>query len=234
MVEGYIIWYDKVNMKNEILSKPIPRTRSQALIVFSRIASFVFHPLFMASLAAFIIYKLWREEFSDKSLPSFQHWFDNVLLFTILLPFASILIFRISGLVLNARMHQPRDRILPLLATMVFYFSIYILFSLSHRIPSLVCSLLLGSFSAIVIIFIVNLFYKVSVHTSAAAILISISVILLPNEKIAIFLFSMMWLVAITVGIVRWLLGAHTIGQILFGYVIGIATQFIAWFIFYA
>ncbi|HEY1870673.1 MAG TPA: hypothetical protein VGG71_06410 [Chitinophagaceae bacterium] len=180
-------------MKNEILSKPIPRTKSQALIIFSRIASFVLHPLFMTSVAAFIIYKLWPEEFSNTSLSSFQRWFDKVLLFTIFLPFASILIFRISGLVSNARMHQPHDRVLPLLATMVFYFLIYILFSLSHRTPSLVCSLLLGSSSAIIIIFVVNLFYKVSVHTSAAAILISISVILLLNEKISIFLFSLMW-----------------------------------------
>lgn len=220
-------------MKKEIFDKPIPRTNSQALIIFSRIASFVFHPLFMTSLAAFITYKF-SQEFSGMSLPLFQRWFGKILLFTILLPFASIFISRMSGLVSNARMHQPRDRIVPLLATMIFYFSAYILISRSHHAPSLVCSLLLGSSSAIIIIFIVNLFYKVSVHTSAAAILVSISVILLINEKISIFLFLLLWIVGITVGIVRWLLGAHTIGQILWGYMIGMTTQFIAWFIFYA
>jgi len=37
-------------------------------------------------------------------------------------------------------------------------------------------------------------------------------------------------LVAIIVGIVRWLLGAHTIGQILLGYVAGIFTQIGAYY----
>lgn len=220
-------------MKDEVFNKPIPRTRSHALIIFSRIASFVFHPLLMTSAAAFIIYKFSSQEFSNTS-SSFKRWFAWILLFTILLPFVSIFFFKISGLISNARMHQPRDRILPLVATMIFYFAAYILFCSSENAHGLLCSLLLGSSSAIIIIFIVNFFYKVSVHTSAAAILISISMILLINKQISVALFLVIWLVAITVGIVRWLLGAHTIGQILLGYTIGIITQLSAYFIFFA
>ena len=221
-------------MKQETLARPIPRTPSRELINFSRIASFVLHPLFMTSGAAFIMYKLSPAEFSTASSISFQKWFRIIVLFTILLPFVSILIFRIAGLVSNARMHQPRDRILPLLATIVFYSAAFILFSFCYNIPSLFCSLLLASSCDIILIFIVNFFYKVSVHTSAAAILISTSIILLINKKIPVVLFLSMWLVAIAVGMVRWLLGAHTMGQILLGYTIGIIMQLSVYFIFYA
>src|SRR5215469_1389639 len=109
-------------MKQETLARPIPRTPSRELINFSRIASFVLHPLFMTSGAAFIMYKL----SPAASSISFQKWFRIIVLFTILLPFVSILIFKIAGLVSNARMHQPRDRILPLLATIFFYSAAFI------------------------------------------------------------------------------------------------------------
>jgi membrane-associated phospholipid phosphatase len=36
--------------------------------------------------------------------------------------------------------------------------------------------------------------------------------------------------IAMVVGIIRWLLGAHTVGQILLGYAIGILTQLGAYF----
>jgi hypothetical protein len=130
------------------------------------------------------------------------------------------LLFRISGLISNARMHQPRDRILPLTATEVFYFVAYILFCFSTNAHGLICSLLLGSSSAIIIIFIINFFYKVSVRPSASC--------YFNFCKYDLILFLAMWLVAIVVGIVRWLLGAYTTGQILLGYAPGVIIHSLA------
>jgi membrane-associated phospholipid phosphatase len=93
-------------------------------------------------------------------------------------------------------------------------------------------SLLLGSSCAIVILIIINLFYKVSVHTAAAAILPGMGVVLiLDHEVINTLPLVFACLIALFVGIIRWLLGAHTIGQIVLGYIIGISTQLGAYFI---
>jgi membrane-associated phospholipid phosphatase len=54
--------------------------------------------------------------------------------------------------------------------------------------------------------------------------------VLIVSEKIAITPLIFALLVAIIVGVVRWLLGAHTIGQILLGYLTGIFTQLGAYY----
>ncbi|MFI5188206.1 MAG: hypothetical protein ACHQF0_15860 [Chitinophagales bacterium] len=211
--------------------KPIPRTRSKILLVFSRIATFVFHPLFMTAIMAFAIYKLAPDDFSNFSFLEFKKWFAQLLLYTVLLPFVLILLFRVSGLISNPWMRQSRDRIPPLLATIVFYFLAYNFFISHYNFPLLFKMLLLGCCGAIIIVFVVNFFYKVSVHTTAVAILPGICISLMLNESLAVVLpFLLALLVAAIVGIIRWLLGTHTIGQILLGYAIGILTQLGAYF----
>jgi len=211
--------------------KPIPRTHSRVLLVFSRIATFVFHPLFMTATMAFAIYKLAPDDFSNFSFIEFKKWFVQLLLYTILLPLSLILIFRFLGLISNARMHQSRDRIPPLLATIFFYFVAYHFFISHYNFPLLFRILLLGGCCAIVIVFVVNFFYKVSVHTTAAAILPGVCIALMLNESLAVmFPLLLALVIAAVVGVIRWLLGAHTVGQILLGYAIGIFTQLAAYF----
>jgi hypothetical protein len=213
-------------------SKRIPRTRSKTLIGISRVASFIFHPLFMTAFTAVVLHKLVPDEFLQLSSPGFGRWIGELLMYTVLFPFASILLLRLSGLISNARMHEARDRILPLIATMIFYILAYCFFAYKHPAPVLLQSLLLGSSCAIVILFIVNLFYKVSVHTAAAAILPGMGILLILDHGVSITLpLVLALLIALFVGIIRWLLGAHTIGQIVLGYIIGISTQLGAYFI---
>jgi hypothetical protein len=212
-------------------SKPLPRTRLKAVIVFSRIASFIFHPLLMTAIMAFALYKLIPGNFSDLAPNEFKKWMSELLAYTVLFPLGSILLFRVSGLISNARMHETRDRVLPLLATMTFYFLAYWIFAYKYKVPLLMQSLLLGSSCAIVIIFVINIFYKVSVHTTAAAILPGMCIALMLSGKEAMMLplfFAI--LVAAIVGIIRWFLGAHTRGQIFLGYAVGIFTQVAAYF----
>jgi hypothetical protein len=213
--------------------KPTPRTKSKALIVFSRVGSLIFHPLFMTAIMAFVVYKLAPDDFTSFSLSEFKKWFFQLLLYTVLLPFVLIFVFRISGMISNARMHQPRDRIPPLLATIVFYFLAYKFFISHYNFPILFKILLLGCCCAIIIVFVINFFYKVSVHTTAVAILPGICISLMLNESVGISLpLLLALLIAAIVGVIRWLLGVHTIGQILLGYAIGILTQLGAYFYF--
>jgi hypothetical protein len=185
----------------------------------------------MTAVMAFAIYKLAPDDFSTFSFYQFKKWFIQLLLYTVVLPFVLILLFRIFGMISNAMMYQPRDRVPPLLATIVFYFIAYNFFVSHYNFPVLFKTLLLGCCCAIIIVFVVNFFYKVSVHTTAAAILPGICISLMLNESLAIILpLLLALLVAAIVGLIRWVLGIHTIGQILLGYAIGIFTQVAAYF----
>jgi len=206
--------------------KPFPRTRSKAIIVLSEIASIVFHPLFMTAITAVILYRMKPDAWSDKN------WLGSLLLFTIVLPFAAIFLFRITGVISNARMHKPKDRVVPLAATLIFYVVAYKILGARHDLPVVMKSLLLGSCFSIAMILVINFFYKVSVHTTAAVILTGVTIVLnsapkWPTHLLLPFAIFM----ALFVGIIRWFLGAHTIGQILLGYVVGVFFQIAAFFL---
>lgn len=95
--------------------------------------------------------------------------------------------------------------------------------------PLLMQTLLMGSFIAILFDFMINFFYKVSVHTTGVAILPGMCVVLLANGNVVNF-FPLLYsiLASALLGVARWLLGAHTQGQILMGYAVGIISQVIA------
>ena len=152
----------------------------------------------------------------------------NLALFTILLPFLSVLIFRKLGLISDTKMHDAGDRIYPLLTALIFYTLAYWL--IARGLPLSIHSLLLGSCFSIFLLFIITNFYKISVHTAAAAILPGVCIVLMVSEKIPITSLILALLIAIIVGMVRWLLGAHTVGQILLGYLAGIFTQLGAYY----
>lgn len=215
-------------MKRHKAKGPQPRTRSRGLVIFSRIASFVFHPFFMTTIGAVVICQLFPSGFHYYSSQAVRTFIAKLVLFTILFPFLSVFFFRKLNLISDTKMHERRDRMYPLLAALVFYTTAYWL--LSGGLPVFIHSLLLGSSISIFILFIATNFYKVSVHTAAAAILPGVCIVLMASEKITVTPLLFGSLVAIIVGIVRWLLGAHTIGQILLGYLTGIFTQLGAYY----
>lgn len=224
----------KVNdlMNQKASDNPIPRTRSTALIVFSQVASLILHPLFMTTIAALLLNTFLRPDFSTPSSNEFRRWIVQLFLYTIVLPFTTIFTFKFTGLISDAKMHKPTDRVLPLIATLGFYVVAYEVLVVRHRVGGLIQSLVLGSCGAIAIMLMVNFFYKVSVHTTAATILAGLCIVLAISEiAIPAPLFVLAVLVAVVVGAIRWFLGSHTMGQILLGYTVGIFSQLAAYFI---
>ena len=96
-------------MNQKTGDNPIPRTRSAALIIFSRVASIIFHPLFMTTIMAVLLNAFLRPDFSRPSSKEFERWTVQLFLYTVVLPFLSILLFRITGLISNAKMHNMKE-----------------------------------------------------------------------------------------------------------------------------
>ena len=86
--------------------------------------------------------------------------------------------------------------------------------------------LLLGNFWGIIAVFMVNIFTKISMHTTVAGAMIGIMLVLMWNGHVNIsipLLISI--IIAGVVGTARLILGAHQRGDIWLGYVIGILVQ---------
>jgi hypothetical protein len=216
----------------EVNIKPIPRTNSKALRSFSSIASFIFHPLLIVTYVTIALYNIDANGFSIAGENQFLKWAGIVLLATVFFPFLAILILRLTGLISDAFMRAPKDRILPLTGTLIFYIWAFYFFEHKDSAPLLLKSLLLGAIFSIILDFFINFFYKVSIHTTAAGMMPgNILAFMIIHPSMPVYVLIIAILAAVLVGLIRWWLGAHTWAQILLGYSIGISMQLMAYLI---
>src|SRR6476659_1481162 len=108
-------------MKRHPSTGPQPRTQLSWLVISSRIASFVFHPFFMTTVAAVLIYKLGPTSFHNYLSDTMKFLMAKLVLLTIIFPLLSVLLFRKLGLISDTKMHKPGDRFYPLLTALAFY-----------------------------------------------------------------------------------------------------------------
>jgi len=227
-----MIWYDQSLIPQDLNIKRVPRTKSRALRIFSSIASFVFHPLVIVTYLFISLYHINAPGLPVVDQKRFLEWLGILFLTTVFFPFLAILTLRLSGLISDAFMHAPKDRILPLAATMVFYVWAFYFFEHQALAPLLLKCLLLGAILSIILDFFINIVYKVSVHTTSAGMMPgSILSLMMIDPSTNPSVLVVATVAAVIVGLIRWWLGAHTLGQILLGYSIGISMQLLAYLI---
>jgi len=91
--------------------------------------------------------------------------------------------------------------------------------------------LLLGSFWGVIAIFMVNIFFKISMHTTAAGSAVGLMLVLLFLSPVNMILpFFAVLIVAGIIGTARLLLSAHQPAQIWLGYIVGFLVQIAAYF----
>ena len=149
-------------------------------------------------------------------------------------------------LVPSFQMHDKKDRILPLIATMLFYIWLFINLYSSARIPDPLVIITLGSILSLVMGFLINMVYKISFHAIGAGGMVGMGTLIyaffahndfnlkllgLGWEISTKFLFIMTLLIAGLVMSARTYLKAHTLPQVYAGAALGFMGQMVAYFI---
>ncbi len=199
------------------------------------LVSYVFHPVFMPVVMVLFLYKLAPVNFAGIPVGSVLKQGSLVSLLviiagtTVFFPLLTILLMKALGFVRSIEMHEPKDRILPLMAIMIFYFWAYHVVSHLPGTPFILRVLLLGSFWAIIVTFLVSIFYKISMHAVAAGGTIGILAALLLVNPIDMLpaLFTGLVLAG-AIGTARLLLGAHKPSEVWWGYGLGTLVMFAA------
>ena len=200
---------------------------SPALRGMASIVSFVFHPVFMPVVMSMIIYKLAPEGFVGMSSKQVGLAFVSIAVSTVLFPLFSILLMKPLGFISSYKMPTARERTIPLMATMIFYFWISHVFNnMAGAVPQVLKVMLFGNFWGIIVLFIVNIFTRVSMHTSAAGGMLGILFVLLITGSANMILpLLVALLVSGIIGKSRLILGAHQRGDVWLGYIVGIVVQ---------
>jgi hypothetical protein len=205
-------------------------TQSKFLRTLATVLSYILHPLFMPVYISVAIYSLAPVSFGNVSHSQFHQWLGIIALSTIVFPMIAILLMKALGFIKSMMMEDMRDRIIPLMATMIFYFWVSHVFNSVGQqgdkniaVPLILKVLLLGSFWDVIVIFMCNIFFKISMHATAAGSVIGIFILLmLITHMFMPVPFLIVLLIAAVMGIIRKILSAHTMPEIWLGYILGI------------
>jgi hypothetical protein len=213
----------------------VPRagSSSKPLRAFATVLSYIFHPVFMPVAMAYVLFFLSRDtNFAGVADQSFYRWLLILALNTIFFPLLTVALLKGLGFIKSFQMTEPKDRIIPLIGCMIFYFWANLALGSNPEapIPLILHTLTLGSFWGIIAIFMINIFYKVSMHTTAAGAMLGLMLLLMFTSPVNMVVpFFVALLVAGLIGTARMILGAHKIWEVWSGYALGFAVQIAAY-----
>jgi len=215
---------------------------------FAHFISICFHPLvlFLALLWTGYLIDRYAFSLSGDHEASVTAIMTIAILFVI--PVVTVLMMKGLGFIKSLRMEDPKERIGPMIASIICYVWFYVNMKSNANIPSSFLVLALGGCIALAIAFFINNFSKISLHTTGAGGFIAGVIILISvrtNELIEISLFDSIWqlhpmviviiaiLIAGLIGTSRLILEAHRPVDIYGGYLVGIISLLIAYRIWF-
>lgn len=196
----------------------------------AQVISYLTHPLFIPLLVTFLVLESIPEYMVAFKTISKRFAFDmlyfRVAIISIGFPVLTLLLAKALKFVSSVYMNTQRDRIIPYVAMITYYFWAFYTFLQEGRAPRFYTAFFLGIFLSVCISFISNNFIKTSMHTVGWGGVIG-------------FLLSLMWgmhmnvtvplvitfFIAAVVATARMVLDAHTPREIYLGFLIGIVSQ---------
>ncbi|MGN7822119.1 hypothetical protein ACTJJB_18445 [Chitinophaga sp. 22536] len=209
-----------------------PAARSLAQVI-----SYITHPLFIPTLVTFLIlqsipeYMVAFKPLSKKF--AFDVLYFRVVAITIFFPLLTVLLAKQLGFVGSVYMKTQRERIIPYVAIIIYYFWAFYTFLQEGRAPRFYTAFFLGSFLAVSISFITNSFMKTSLHSIGWGGVVGFLLALMWGMHMNVSLpLVITFFVTGLVATARMVLSAHNPVEIYTGLFIGIITQLAAcWFL---
>ena len=188
----------------------------------SRAISYALHPLIVPTIAALLL--LFGPTVMS-NLPAEARWFIAavVLLNTLILPAFSLAVLKLFGGLSDLRLQSQRQRMLPMGIVAVCYMLCILSFR-QMTVAFLVDRFLIAALCCVVIAFVVNLYWKISLHMTAAGGLLGMMIVM--NYKgLAQFRTALIVLTVLTgaLGSARLQLGSHSLAQVGAGAAAGVA-----------
>jgi membrane-associated phospholipid phosphatase len=199
--------------------------------LFSKILSYLFHPMLMPTLGIFFIFHAGTHL---SFLPFEVKRLVYIIVFTssCILPVSLLPLFLQMKVIKSFHMETSRERIVPALAAGIFYFLGYFFLNRLH-ISQLIESFVLSSLVAILLAVGISFFWKISMHAIAVGGVTGAIIAIMFRYGIdLILLLSVMMLISGLTAMGRLYLNAHSPLQVYVGYLTGFLLVFLGAFLF--
>ena len=199
-----------------------------ALHIAAKVISYVFHPLFIP------VYMGWFFVYVLRLFPGRDAWQQTVLILQFfvsytLLPLATVLIAKALGFIQTVFLKTQKDRIIPYMATMIYYFWMwYVSKNLSFPQETVMFSLAIFIATCFGVFF--NTYLKVSMHGLSVGVVITLLIILSLNSSANFGPYlSVALFIAGLVCTARLINNDHQPVEVYTGLFLGSVSQLIAW-----
>ncbi len=194
--------------------------------------SYIFHPAFVPIyVIAFFVYvhPAYFSGFSAKGkLQTVLISAVNLVFF----PLLSILLLKALGFIDSIFLHTRKDRIVPYMASGIFFFWAYTVFKKQEMYPPIMATFILGVFLAASAALIANIYFKISMHAIGMGGWLGIFLVIAKeNSMLMTWPIALVLLIAGVVCTARLLVSNHTQKDIYVGLAVGFVSQLLAWWV---
>lgn len=200
--------------------------------LFATFTSYIFHPVFVPLYVCLFLVYIHPSAFSGFSDAEKKQTTLIVSLNLVFFPLFSVLLLKAVGFIESIYLRTQRDRIIPYIASGIFYFWAYTVFKQQAQYPLILTSFVLGIFLASSVALIANIYFKISMHAMGMGSWLAFFLVIVQTKEML-----MTWplcIVLLITGLVcsaRLLTGSHQPKDIYMGLFVGILTQLIAAFV---
>lgn len=194
--------------------------------LIAKIISWVFHPVFIP------VYVSWFLVYRHPYLFSgFDKWNKTVVILQFLITYAffpiiTTLLLKGLGFINSVYLKTQRDRIIPYIASGIFYFSAWYVMKNKLEYPSAITSFGEAIFIAASIGLIANIYMKISMHAIAVGVMLTFMAILtLQDSSNLILYFCLTVFITGAVCTSRFIASDHSAKEVYTGLFIGIVSQ---------
>lgn len=215
-------------LKNNKMTE-ISINQNKGLKIIANTISVLLHPVFMPLISCLFLYYFMPDSFTGIKPKVLTGWLGMIVINTIMFPLILLLLLKGLGFVKSIYLKDVKERVIPLIGTMVFYFWAYLV-AKNVAAPEAAKVLLLGNFWGIVLVFVITIFFKISMHASGVGSLLGFTLVMMLFSKSLLYLpFAAALSMAIAICWARQNVGAHTGKELWLGIVVGIVAQICAY-----
>ncbi len=193
--------------------------------IFYKVLSYLTHPLFLTSYLASLYFVFLS---TDHTISITDSAYRSIVINTLVFPLLTVLLLKGLGFIDSIYLRTKRERIIPTIASMTFYFWAY--FVARHApFDHALQVLLLAGFINLILLVLLGILMKPSLHLSSWAVG-SLWLLHLCSQGYTIFwgIFFASFVLMILVAIARYKLGAHDSKELLAGLVCGIISMLLS------
>lgn len=196
---------------------------------FAKVVSYVFHPLFIPLYVTLFLMYIHPSCFVGYDSRNNLWLLLRVGYNTIFFPAFTVFLLSRLNFIDSILLKTQKDRIIPYIASGIFYFWIYWVMRNSESVPKMLTLFLFGVFLATSAALIVNIYMKISMHAIGAGGMLGVFYLIMKNNTMLMtWPLAMAILIAGLVCTSRLIIGNHSIKEIISGILVGLLTQITA------